>query len=424
MNAIRPHFGCTPGVMAFEAALDRILGLAPGLLPAETIGMAEGVGRILAEPFRAASDLPRFDQSAMDGYAVRVAELMPGAWLPVTGRSTAGEAPACLAAGGAHRVLTGAVLPEGADAVIAHEDIHSRGDLIGIAGVPGIGTNIRRRGEDMRAGQVLIPAGTRLDWRHLAVLAAQGAAAVQVHRRPRIALLSSGRELRAPGEALAPGQIHDSNQPMLTALLRAAGAVVEPVAIVADDAAAMQAALREAARDADLVITTAGISVGDEDHVRDAVHALGGDLAVLSVAMKPGKPLAAGRLGEAVFIGLPGNPLAALAGAVAFVRPLLARMTGLPAAPILRAQAGFTLHRKPGRTEFMPVRLRQHEACLWAERVGPDGSGRLAPLLEATGFAVLAAQEAEILHGALIDVLPLLLGPRDLLDGGAGDQAA
>lgn len=418
MNAISPGFGCTAGTTAFEAALDRILGLAPGLLPAETIGVADGVGRILAEPFRAASDLPRFDQSAMDGYAVRVAGLTPGAWLPVTGRSAAGEAPARLATGGVHRILTGAVLPAGADAVIAQENIHSRGDLIGIAGVPEIGTNIRLRGEDMRAGQALIPAGTRLDWRHIAVLAAQGAAAVQVRRPPRIALLSSGRELRAPGQVLAPGQIHDSNQPMLAALLRAGGAVVEPMAIVADDAAAMQAALRSAARDADLVITTAGISVGDEDHVRDAVHELGGDLAVLSVAMKPGKPLAAGRLGGAVFVGLPGNPLAALAGAVAFVRPLLARMTGLPAAPAVRAQAGFTLRRKPGRTEFIPIRIRQHEACLWAERVGPDGSGRLAPLLEATGLAVLAAEDAEIRHGSLIEILPLLLGPHDLLDVG------
>lgn len=422
MNAISPGLGCTPGTMSFGAALDRVLDLAPGLLPAETVGLPDGVGRVLAEPFRAASDLPRFDQSAMDGYAVRVEGLTPGAWLPVTGRSAAGEAPARLAAGGACRILTGAVLPAGADAVIAQESIHRRGDLVEVAGIPDIGTNIRRRGEDMRAGQALIPAGTRLDWRHIAVFAAQGAAAVQVRRRPRIALLSSGRELRAPGQTLAPGQIHDSNMPMLVALLRAGGAVVKPMAIVADDAAAMQAALRNAARDSDLVITTAGISVGDEDHVRDAVHELGGDLAVLSVAMKPGKPLAAGRLGDAVFIGLPGNPMAALAGAIAFVRPLLARMTGLPPAPVLRAHAGFTLRRKPGRTEFIPVRIRQHEACLWADRVGPDGSGRLAPLLEATGFAVLAAQDADTRHGSLIDVLPLLLGPHDLLDGGARDR--
>lgn len=410
MNALTHGFGCQLGALSFEAARDRVLGLAPGLLPAESIGMPECAGRILAETFRAVSDLPRFDQSAMDGYAVRVGNLTPGGWLSVTGRTAAGEAPAILTAGGAHRILTGAMLPAGADAVIPQENTHDRGDVIEIAGLPGIGANIRHRGEDMQAGQALIPAGTLLDWRHIAVFAAQGTTAVSVRRRPRVTLLSSGRELRAPGQALAPGQIQDSNLPMLVALLRAGGAAVTPMAIVADDAAAMRDALRCAARDADLVITTAGISVGDEDHVRDAVRALGGDLAVLSVAMKPGKPLAAGRLGDAVFIGLPGNPMAALAGAIAFVRPLLARMMGLAPGPGLRALAGFSLRRKPGRTELILVRLRQSEACLWAERAGPDGSGRLAPMLEATGFALLAAQDGEIRHGSLVDILPLLSG--------------
>lgn len=414
MNALTHGFGCSLGAMSFEAARDRVLGLAHGLLPAETIGVAECAGRVLAQTFRAVSDLPRFDHSAMDGYAVRVGDLTPGAWLPVAGRSAAGEAPAVLATGGAHRILTGALLPAGADAVIPQENIDDRGDVIGIAGLPGIGANIRRRGEDMQVGQALIPAGTMLDWRHIAALAAQGATTLSVRRRPRVVLLSSGRELRMPGQALAPGQIHDSNLPMLVALLRAEGAVVKPMAIVADDAAAMQIALRRAASDADLVITTAGISVGDEDHVRDAVQALGGDLAVLSVAMKPGKPLAAGRLGEAVFIGLPGNPMAALAGAVAFVRPMLARMTGLAPGQGLRALAGFNLRRKLGRTELIPVKLRQRDACLWAERAGAEGSGRLAPLLEATGFALLAAQDGDIRHGSLIEVLPLLAG------GGAG----
>lgn len=410
MNAIVAALGCPRGGIAFETALDRVLRLAPGMVTTETIGMPDAVGRVLAEPFLAASDLPRFNQSAMDGYAVRVADLTPGARLPVTGRSAAGEAPALLAAGGAHRILTGAPLPEGADAVIAQENTQPRGPLIEIAGLPDIGANIRHRGEDMRAGQALIAAGTVLDWRHIAVFAAQGAATVSVRRRPRVTLLSSGRELRAPGHSLAPGQIHDSNLPMLLALLQAGGAVVKPMPIVTDDASATRAALRRAALDADLVITTAGISVGDEDHVRDAVQGLGGDLAVLSVAMKPGKPLVAGRLGLAVFIGLPGNPMAALAGAMAFVQPLLARMTGLPPTPKLRARADFSLRRRPGRTDFIPVRLSQRDACLWAERVGPDGSGRLAPLLAATGLAFLAAQDADIGHGSVIGVLPLLPG--------------
>ena len=313
--------------------------------------------------------------------------------------------------GGAHRILTGAPLPEGADAVLAQEDVHRHGDRIAVGGVPVIGTNVRHRGEDMRTGQALIPAGTTLDWRHVAVFAAQGVSCVSVRGRPRITLLSSGRELRAPDQPLAAGQIHDSNLPMLAAFLRASGAAVRPMAIVADSAAAMRSALQGAALDTDLVITTAGISVGDEDHVRDALRDLGGDLAVLSVAMKPGKPLAAGRLGGAAFIGLPGNPMAALAGAVAFVQPLLARMAGTEPTPPISVHAGFDMSRKPGRTEFIPVRLRQQDACLWAERVGPDGSGRLAPLLDATGFAVLSARDVDIHSGTLLYVRPFIQTP-------------
>lgn len=193
--------------------------------------------------------------------------------------------------------------------------------------------------------------------------------------------------------------------PMLAALLGSWGAEVRPMPVVEDDAGAMQAALQAAAATADLVLTTAGISVGDEDHVRDALHQLGGSLAVLKVAMKPGKPLAAGRIGNAVFIGLPGNPLASMAGAVGFVRPLLAKMKGTREPSPLRALAAFGLVRKPGRSEFIPVRLVQKEACLWAERAGPDGSGRLAPLLLASGLAHVSASETGIRAGYPLNVV-------------------
>ncbi|HEX2942201.1 MAG TPA: molybdopterin molybdotransferase MoeA, partial [Rhodopila sp.] len=275
-----------------------------------------------------------------------------------------------------------------------------------LAAVPPPGTNVRRRGEDIAAGAELIWAGTRLDWRHVTVLAGQGIASIPVRRRPRVTLLSSGRELRAAGTHLAAGQIHDSNLPMLAALLTAWGASVRSAPVVADDAEAMQAALRAAAASADLVVTTAGISVGNEDHVRTALHALGGDLAVLKVAMKPGKPLAAGRLGNAVFLGLPGNPQAALAGALAFIQSLLARLSGSATPAPLHAHAAFDLHRRPGRAEFVAVRLTQRGAGLWAERAGPDGSGRLAPLLVASGFAFLPASVTDIRQGDPLPVLP------------------
>ncbi len=405
MNAIVPAFGCATEGIPFNVALARVLGLVTEKLGTEDVPLAACVGRIIAAPFDARLNLPGFDQSAMDGYAVCCANLMPGACLEMTGRTAAGEAPGRLAPNSAHRTLTGAPVPGGADAVIAQECVHHEDGLLRINVVPPVGTNVRRRGEDMHIGQRLIPEGTRLDWRHITVLSTQDVRSVAVRRRPRVTVLSTGRELREPGHSLAPGQIHDSNLPMLTALLRADGAIVRTVTPVSDEAGATRIALMSAATGADLVLTTAGISVGDEDHVRDALLDLGGNLAVLKVAMKPGKPLAAGRLGDAVFIGLPGNPLAALAGAVAFVRPLLARIMGGTDPATARACAAFNMCRKPGRAEFIPIRLHQRGACVWADRTGPDGSGRLAPLLEATGFAFLSAGSGAICHGDEIEVI-------------------
>ncbi len=408
MNAVAPGVGCAAHGMAFAEALQRVLTLVTEPLPSEPVPVAGCIGRVLAQPVVARLDLPGFDQSAMDGYAVRVADIIRAAVLRVTGRTAAGDAPGRLVPGSAHRILTGAPLPAGADAVIAQERVRREGDIVTITLAPPSGTNIRRHGEDIHAGTTLIADGTALDWRHVAVLAAQGIDTVAVRRRPRVAVLSSGRELRSVSEGLRPGQIHDSNAPMLTALLAGWGAEVSALPALPDSAAAMRMVLGEAASAADLVLTTAGISVGDEDHVRDALHAMGGTLDVLQVAMKPGKPLAAGQLGGAIFLGLPGNPQAALAGAVAFLRPLLARLNGAAPPTPLRAQAGFSLWRKPGRTEFIPVRLTQHGACLRAAPAGPEGSGRLAPLLAAGGLAELAPSVTDLRHGDVLDIHPFL----------------
>jgi len=410
-----PAFGCAAGGIRFDDAVEHVLSLAPSRLRTETVPLVECAGRVIAAPFEARLDLPGFDRSAMDGYAVSCADLKTGVWLPAIGRTVAGEAPGRLFPGSAHRIMTGAPVPDGADAVIAQETVYQRGGMLQIGAVPPVGCNVRRRGEDIRIGQRLIAKGATLDWRHIAVLAAQGVQYVSVLRRPRVTLLSSGRELRGPGESLAPGQIHDSNLPMLAALLHASGAVVRTTAVVEDDVAAMRSSLRHAAIDADLVLTTAGISVGEEDHVRDALRDLGAELAVNKVAMKPGKPLAIGRFDDAVFIGLPGNPLAALAGAIGFVRPLLARMGGAAAPAPVHARAGFEMRRKSGRTEFIPVCLRQRDACIWAVRAGPDGSARLAVLRQASGFAVLPEEDTDIRHGNLLCVFPFL--PSDIEPG-------
>jgi molybdopterin molybdotransferase len=409
-------FGCAGGGIRFDDAVEHVLSLAPSRFRAETVPLVDCAGRVIAAPFEARLDLPGFDRSAMDGYAVSCADLKAGAWLPTIGRTAAGEAPGRLCPNSAHRIMTGAPVPDGADAVIAQENVFQRGSMLQIGAGPPVGSNVRRRGEDIRIGQMLIAEGATLDWRHIAVLAAQGVQYVSVLRRPRVTLLSSGRELRDPGESLAPGQIHDSNLPMLATLLHAGGAVVRTMAVVEDDVAAMRSSLRHAAIDADLVLTTAGISVGEEDYVRDALRDLGAELAVHKVAMKPGKPLAFGRFEDAVFIGLPGNPLAALAGAIGFVRPLLARMGGAGAPAPIHARAGFEMRRKSGRTEFVPVCLRQRNACIWAERGGLDGSARLAVLLQASGFAVLSEKDTDVGHGDLLCVFPFL--PSDIEPGG------
>lgn len=398
-------------VLSFDQARALVLALASAVPPSETVPLAEAVGRISAERVLARRDLPPFPQAAMDGYALARATTPTGEWVEIHGRTAAGEPPGTLEPGFVHRILTGAPMPAGADAVVEQEAVEVAGPMVRLARVPAAGANQRARGEDMRAGEMLVPAGTRLDWRHITVLAAQGCDRVRVTRRVRVALLGSGRELRQPGETAEAAQIFDSNRPMLAALLIGWGAELILPPLVPDDEAAMRAALREAAREADLVLTNAGISVGEEDHVRTALRALGGNLAVLKVAMKPGKPLAAGRLGQALFVGLPGNPQAALAGAVAFVRPLLARMSGAEPPAALSLRAGFALHRKTGRTELIPVRLTTRGAEWWAERAGPDGSGRLAPLLRVGALAVLPAEAADITEGTPLTAFAF--GPGD-----------
>lgn len=393
-------------MLSFEEARARVLALAGAApsRPPETLRCEAASGRVVAGAVAAVRDLPPFDQSAMDGYALDRA-LPVDVWVECAGRTAAGEAPGELLAGRPHRIFTGAPVPAGADAVIPQERVVREGTRMRTAVLPHPGANIRRQGEDIRVGAELIAAGTRLDWRHLTLLASQGLAGVAVRPRVRVALLGSGRELRQPGESAGPGQIFDSNRPMLAALLAAWGAEIVAAPPVADDPEAMRAALAGAAASADLVVSNAGISVGEEDHVREAVERLGGALSVMKVAMKPGKPLIAGRLGEAAFIGLPGNPMAALAGAVAFVRPLLARLAGEAAPPGLVLRAGFSRRKQAGRTEFVPVRIAWREAEGWAEPVGHGGSGQLACLAATAALAVLPAGVEEIAEGTPLAAL-------------------
>ena len=314
-------------------------------LPLEDVPVASAAGRVLGEDARAVIDLPPFDSSAMDGYAVRAADT-PGP-LRVVGHSAAGRPEArAVGPGEAVVISTGAVVPAGADAVVPVE--RTTGDVV-VESVDK-SDNVRPRGGDVRAGDIVVPAGSPLGAPQVSALAAAGVAVVRCGRRPRVAVLSTGSELRAPGEPLAPGQIYESNSLLIAAQLGVAGAIATVFASVADDAAATRAAL-EQALEHDVLVTSGGVSVGPHDLVRSTLAELGAQEVFWRVAVKPGKPIAFAVRGESLVFGLPGNPVSALVGLELFVCPALRALQGA---------------REPG-PDFLPGRLSARRAT----RPGP-----------------------------------------------------
>lgn len=309
-----------------DAALARLLEGA-GPLPAETVPLGAAAGRVLAEAVTARLTQPPFDAAAMDGYAIRWADL-PGPWR-IVGEAAAGHGwGGTLGPGEAARIFTGAPLPAGADTIVVQEEVRRADDVATLAGEgpPHERAHVRARGQDFAAGDALIAAGERLTAPRLGLAAAAGHRALPVVGRPRVTLIATGDELVPPGETPGPGQIVSSNSVMLAALFAAAGATVHDPGIIRDDAAALAAAL--AAAEADLIVTIGGASVGDHDLVVPVLRDLGADIDFWKIAMRPGKPMLAGRLGAARVIGLPGNPVSAFVCATLFVLPLLHRLGG------------------------------------------------------------------------------------------------
>ncbi|PRY73051.1 molybdopterin molybdotransferase MoeA [Halomonas ventosae] len=389
----------TPGLLdLFDA---RALMMAAGVAVAgsERVALAEAAGRVLAEDARASLDLPGVDNSAMDGYALRRRELAAGAdGLPVVLRVPAGAGVLQLPEGGCARIFTGAPVPLGADAVVAQEKVSlDAAGRVHVAGELADGANIRFRGEESRAGDMLLAAGTRLGAAAIALLASQGTAAVTVYRRVRVALISTGDELIEPGQAWVPGQVYNSNGAMLRALLVQQGCEVLDLGVVADTAADLDQCLGQAGEKADLVVCTGGVSVGEEDHVRPVLERLGG-IAFHGVAIKPGKPFTLGWLGASLrdgtpFIGLPGNPVASLVGWQWLARPLVQGRQGRTPSALQRfpVVAGFSRQAPKGRRELLRVVLDWSGEAPVARLAGGQGSHMLGAASQAHGYLIIEA---------------------------------
>lgn len=360
-------------MISLDEALRRLLEIGARCVVADTeqVSTFEALHRVLAEEVRSLIDVPPRDNSSMDGYALRVADVpVDGAVLPVSQRIPAGVVGVALQPGTAARIFTGAQVPEGADAIVmqeACEPITAAGGGLGAVRIrtrPGAGDWIRRRGEDVQRGAIVLAAGQRLTPQAMGLAASVGAATLCVRRRPRVALFSTGDELAMPGEALKPGAIYNSNRFTLRGLLQASACDVIDLGIVPDRLDATRDALRRAAAQADLVLTSGGVSVGEEDHLRPALQAEG-RLDLWQVAIKPGKPLALGavhrdRGGEALYVGLPGNPVSSAVTFLIAVAPLLRQIAGGAARPQLRTvamPAGFDWLKPDRRREFLRARI-------------------------------------------------------------------
>ena len=377
----------------------------------ETVALRAALGRVLAEDIRAGRSVPPHDNSAVDGYAVRFAELGPDGEtrLPVIGRIAAGDAPGLADpdARGAVRIFTGAVMPVGFDTVMMQEDCHEDGDSVRIA--PGIGKGANRRfaGEDVEKGATVLSAGRRLRPQDLGLAASVGLADLPVRARLRAALFSTGNELREPGAAAGAGAVYDANRFALAGLLEQLGCAVTDLGILPDDRAAITGALAGAAAAHDLVLTSGGVSVGDEDHVRAAVESLG-RIHFWRLAIKPGRPVALGQVGRTPFVGLPGNPVAVMVTFLRFARPLIDRLSGakVHVPRLFPVRAGFDHRKKPDRREWVRATLEPCADGWTARKFARQGAGILSSMTAASGLVELPEDATDIRAGMTVDFLP------------------
>ncbi len=384
----------------------------------EMAALSAAAGRVIGRDVAAPVDLPPFDNSAVDGFAVSHRDLDPAAEtrLGIVDRVAAGHsATRALAPGTAIRIFTGAPMPAGADTVFMQEDCRVEDGAVVVPPGLKLGANRRLAGEDIRAGAVALPAGRRLAPQHLALAAAIGLTAVDVRRRVRVALFSTGDEIVEPGSPLPAATLYDSNRRLLAALLARLPAEVTDLGILRDRPEDLASALGQAARGHDLVLTSGGVSTGEADHVRDAIDKVG-RLVFWRLAIKPGRPVAMGVIpaadasgGGAAFVGLPGNPVAVFVTFARVVRPLLLRLAGALPEPLvaLPVRAAFSYRKKKGRREYVRVALsRAADGALEANKYKQDGAGVITSLTETDGLAELPDDMTALEPGAMVGFLP------------------
>lgn len=403
-------------LMRTAEALRILTERAVTVVAPEPVPLAEAYGRILARDLIAPRDVPPHDNAAVDGYAVYFDDLEADGptRLPVGGRIAAGYAlPRPARRGEALRIFTGAPMPtgesdEGPETVLMQEDCEAAGEFVVIP--PGIkrGANRRKRGEDIRKGEVILAAGRRLRPQDVGLAASIGATELPVYQRLRVALFSTGDEVHEPGSELPPGGIYDANRYALRGLVESLGCRVTDLGILEDRLETVCDALRKAAADHDLLITSGGASTGDEDHIRAAVEALG-RIHFWRLAIRPGRPLALGQIGNVPFVGLPGNPVAVMVTFLRFARPLILALSGCTETEprAFKVRADFDYKKKPGRREWLRAKLVADPAGgLLARKYAQDGAGILRSTVEADGLIELPEEVKMLEKGAVVDFLP------------------
>jgi molybdopterin molybdotransferase len=400
------------GLLSVAQARSRILAAVEPVRTSETRPLREALGRVLAGAIVAPIDVPSHTNSAMDGYAVRAVDL-PEAGVrvfQVPGTSWAGRPWLThIEPGQAVQIMTGAMVPEGADTVVMQEQVERDGDRVRIGSGHCCGQNVRAAGEDIAAGQQVFTAGKRLTAADIGVLSSLGLAEVAVFRKLKVAFFSTGDELRAVGEALGPGEIYDSNRYTLYGMLSKLDVDIIDMGVVRDRRVLVEQAFDTAASTADAIITSGGVSVGEADFVKETLEKMG-NMAFWKIAMKPGRPVAFGHIGGAVFFGLPGNPVSVMVTYFQFVRPALLKMTGETDPPVvftLRARASSPLKKRPGRFEFQRGILEQTAPCeFFVRSAGAQGSGILRSMSEANCFILLDPDRTSVEPGEEVEVQP------------------